>query len=45
MTRKRFWTSFGAVILCILLLWWLYVAILGNEDINEEEAQGTELTI
>lgn len=32
----------GAILLCILLLWWLYVAILVDEDINEEQAQLTE---
>ncbi len=38
MNWKRFLIAFGAIILCILILWWLYVAVLVNEDINEEEA-------
>ena len=45
MTRKRVWASVGAVILCVLLLWWLYVAILVNEDVNEQDAQTTEQNI
>lgn len=38
MNRRKFWIAFGAIILCILLLWWLYVAILVDEDVNEEQA-------
>lgn len=38
MTKRKFWKALGAIVLCILLLWWLYVAILADEDINEEEA-------
>ena len=41
MNRRKFWIAFGAIILCILLLWWLYVAILVDEDVNEEQACAT----
>ena len=41
MKRRKFWVTLGAVILSILLLWWLYVAILVNEDANAAEAQET----
>ena len=37
------WTKVAAVILAVLLLWWLFWAILADEDINEMEMQNTEI--
>ena len=37
------WTRVAAVILAALLLWWLFWAILADEDINEMEMQNTEI--
>ena len=37
------WTRVSAVILAALLLWWLFWAILADEDINEMEMQNTEI--
>ena len=37
------WTRVAAVILAALLLWWLFWAILADEDINEMEMQSTEI--
>ena len=33
----EFWIRLGVALLIVLLLWWLYVAILVNEDENLEE--------
>lgn len=35
--KKEFWIRLGVALLIVLLLWWLYVAILVNEDENLEE--------
>ena len=35
--KKEFWIRLGVALLIVLLLWWLYVAILVNEDENIEE--------
>ena len=35
--KKEFWSRLGVALLIVLLLWWLYVAILVNEDENLEE--------
>ena len=45
MTRRKVWVSVGVVVLCVLLLWWLYVAILVDEDANEQDAQATEQSL
>ena len=37
------WTRVAAVILAALFLWWLFLAILADEDINEMEMQNTEI--
>ena len=37
------WPRVAAVILAALLLWWLFWAILADEDINEMEMQNTEI--
>lgn len=34
--RRKFWIRLGVSVLIVLLLWWLYVAILLNEDATEE---------
>lgn len=36
MKKRSVWITTSIVILCFLLLWWLYVAILVNEDSNEQ---------
>ena len=40
---NKMWTRVAAVILAALLLWWLFWAILANEDVNEMEMQDTEI--
>ena len=40
---NKMWTRVVAVILAALLLWWLFWAILADEDINEMEMQDTEI--
>lgn len=40
---NKMWTRVAAVILAALLLWWLFWAILADEDINEMEMQDTEI--
>lgn len=30
--KREFWIRLGVAILIVLLLWWLYVAILVDED-------------
>ena len=37
------WRKVAAVVLAALLLWWLFWAILADEDINEMEMQNTEI--
>ena len=34
--RKQFWVRLGVAVLIVLLLWWLYVAILLNEEETDE---------
>ncbi len=34
--NKKFWIRLGVAVLIVLLLWWLYVAVLLNEDAEEE---------
>ena len=41
--KRKTWTSVAAVVLIALLLWWLFWAILADEDINEMELQNTEI--
>lgn len=42
-TRNKTWMRVGAVILAALLLWWLFWAILVDEDENEMELPNTEV--
>lgn len=42
-TRNKTWMRVGAVILVALLLWWLFWAILVDEDENEMELPNTEV--
>lgn len=42
-TRNSIWMRVGAVILAALLLWWLFWAILVDEDENELELPNTEI--
>lgn len=37
------WIKVAAVVLAALLLWWLFWAILADEDINEMEMQNIEI--
>ena len=30
--ERKFWVGLGVLLLIVLLLWWLYVAMLVNED-------------
>lgn len=30
--KRKFWIRLGVALLIVLLLWWLYVAILVDED-------------
>lgn len=32
MMKREFWIRLGVALLIVLLLWWLYVAILVDED-------------
>ena len=41
--RQKTWMRVAAIILAALLLWWLFWAILADEDINEMEMQNTEI--
>lgn len=41
--RNKTWMRVGAVILAALLLWWLFWAILVDEDENEMELPNTEI--
>ena len=41
--RQKTWMRVAAIILAALLLWWLFWAILADEDINEMELQNTEI--
>lgn len=41
--RNKTWTRVGAVILAALLLWWLFWAILVDEDENAMELPNTEV--
>lgn len=43
--KRKIWTIVGVVVAAILLLWWLYAAILINEDINELTFNVTSQTI
>ena len=40
---NKTWRKVAAVVLAALLLWWLFWAILADEDINEMEMQNTEI--
>ena len=40
--KRKFWIRIGAVALAVLLLWWLYWAILVDEDENELGVPETE---
>ena len=41
--KEKTWMKVVAIILAALLLWWLFWAILADEDINEMELQDTEI--
>lgn len=41
--KKNAWTRVAAVVLAALLLWWLFWAILADEDINEAQIEQTEI--
>ena len=41
--RNKTWMRVGAVILAALLLWWLFWAILIDEDENERDLPNTEI--
>ena len=43
MDMNKTWTRVAAVILATLLLWWLFWAILVDENINEMEMENTEI--
>ncbi len=43
MDMNKTWTRVAAVILAALLLWWLFWAILADENINEMEMENTEI--
>ena len=40
---NKTWRKVAAVVLAALLLWWLFWAILADEDIKEMEMQNTEI--
>ena len=40
---NKTWRKVAAVVLAALLLWWLFWAILADEDINEMEMQNIEI--
>lgn len=40
--KQKLWVRIGAVALAVLLLWWLYWAILIDEDENEQGLPETE---
>ena len=40
--KRKLWIRIGAVLLEVLLLWWLYWAILVDGDENEQEMPATE---
>ena len=40
--KRKLWIRIGAVLLAVLLLWWLYWAILVDGDENEQEMPATE---
>ena len=40
---KNAWRTVAGVLLAALVLWWLFWAILAEEDINEMELQDTEI--
>ena len=40
---NKTWTRVAAVVLAALLLWWLFWAILADEDMNEMEWHNTEI--
>lgn len=41
--KQKTWTKVVAIVLAALLLWWLFWAILADEDMNEMELQNTEI--
>ena len=40
---NKTWRKVAAVVLAALLLWWLFWAILADEDISEMEMQNIEI--
>lgn len=40
--KRTFWVRIGVAVLAMLLLWWLYWAILIDEDENEQGLPETE---
>ena len=41
--RQKTWTKVAAIVLAALLLWWLFWAILADEDMNSMELENTEI--
>lgn len=41
--KQKTWTRVAAVILAALLLWWLFWAVLADEDVQQMEMQDTEI--
>ena len=41
--KQKTWTRVAAVVLAALLLWWLFWAILADEDAQQIEMQDTEI--
>ena len=41
--KQKTWTRVAAVVLAALLLWWLFRAILADEDAQQIEMQDTEI--
>ena len=41
--KRKTWTNVAAVVLIALLLWWLFWAILIDEDENALELPNTEI--
>lgn len=41
--KRRFLVRLGAVLLALLMLWWLFWVVLADEDETEQERPETEL--
>ena len=41
--KTKIWIKVLAIVMAALLLWWLFWAVLADEDINEVELQDTEI--